>query len=38
MWVDAADAPEPHQTFEQAELPPALLTAVSFRLVWLAQL
>jgi hypothetical protein len=29
MCVDAADAPEPHQTFEQAELPAPLLNAVS---------
>jgi hypothetical protein len=35
MWVDAADAPEPHQTFEQAELPAPLLNAVSLLVEWL---
>jgi hypothetical protein len=29
MWVDAPDAPDPCQTFEQAELPAPLLNAVS---------
>jgi hypothetical protein len=34
MWVDAADAPEPHQTFEQAQLPAPLLNAVSLPIGW----
>jgi hypothetical protein len=30
MTVEPKDAPDPWQTFEQAQLPPALLQAVSF--------